>query len=90
MWVKKSFKKRRKNIWRESKKYLPLHPQSREMAVEEVMKGNSVCGRAGEVGKPKRNPKVSEKKRKNFRKNLEVKIKKHYLCATFSKERRVL
>ena len=45
MLVKISFKKRRKNIWRESEKYLPLHPQSREMAVEEVVKGYSGCGR---------------------------------------------
>ena len=58
------------------------------MAVREVM--GTVPDTAGEVGKPKRNPKVSGKKKKNFRKNLEGTRKKHYLCATFRKERRVL
>ena len=42
------------------------------------------------LGSPSETRRRSRKKKKNFRKNLEVKIKKHYLCATFSKERRVL
>ena len=68
------------NIWRESKKGLPLHPQSREIATQDMMRGEV------EVGDIQAKlPDLEEVLKKNFRKKLEVKNKLSIFAPRFRK-----
>lgn len=69
------------NIWRESEKGLPLHPQSREIATQDMMRGEVEVG-----GIQAKLPDLEEVLKKNFRKKLEVKNKLSIFAPRFLKK----